>query len=359
MSNFLTRYFYNIYQNIKNLSLDDFYMVNIVFKTPWILFGIPLVWFFIIWLNRRQVWPSIRFPCFDLIEPLSKTWRVRLIKAPFYLRLMVVALFIIALAGPRSFLEEIQHKVEGVDIVLAIDASGSMATEDFLIQKKRLNRLEVVKEVVEEFIDARKQDRLGIIAFAGVAYTVSPMTTDHSWLKTNLERIDFQLIEDGTAIGSAIVSSLIRLKKSEAKSKVIILLTDGINNSGKIDPTIASQMAKALGVKIYTIGAGKRGYAPFPIKDIWGRKRYRKVRVDIDEQTLENIATITEGKYYRATDTESLRKIYKDIDALEKTEIEEFGYREYKELFHYVLITGLIFLLLELILTNFIILKVP
>lgn len=278
---------------------------------------------------------------------------------PFYLRLLAIVLFLLALAGPRSVMEETIHKSEGIDIVLAIDASGSMAAEDFMIKGKRMNRLEVVKDVVHSFIDGRANDRIGLIAFAGLAYTVSPLTTDYSWLKTNLARVELNLMEDGTAVGSAITSSLARLRKSKAKSKIIILLTDGINNAGKVTPLAAARATKALGVKIYTIGAGTKGFAPFPVRNFRGEKRYRKVRIDIDEETLQEIAQITDGRYFRATDTESLRDIYKEIDALEKTEIEEFGYKEYKELFVFVLVAGLVTLLSEMILSNSLLLRIP
>jgi Ca-activated chloride channel family protein len=330
-----------------------------VLKTPWILLLIPVALLFVFWVRRKQGRSGLRFPSVDLVSSLHRTWKTDLSKLPFYLRVIVLVLMILALAGPRSILEETQHKTEGIDIVLAIDASGSMQAEDFKMKGKRYNRLAVVKDVVHDFIDRRPHDRIGLVAFAGKAYTVSPLTTDHSWLKTNLDRIDFNVIQDGTAVGSALASSLARLKKSQAKSKMIILLTDGINNAGKIAPLEAAEAARALKVKVYTIGAGTKGFVPFPVTDVWGRRYYQEVRIDIDEATLQEIAAITGAKYFRATDTESLRQIYQEIDAMEKTEIEEFGYREYRELFVVVLALGLILLFIEMILSNTLLLRLP
>lgn len=330
-----------------------------VFKTPWIILLVPVVLVLIVFLKKRQRSTTFRFSSITILSSLHQSWKARFHQIPYFLRLLAVVLFVVALVGPRSVLEEAVHKTEGIDIVLAIDASGSMAAEDFVLSGKRRNRLDVVKSVVEEFIGERKSDRLGLVAFAGLAYTVSPLTTDHSWLLTNLERIQLGLIQDGTAVGSAIASSVSRLQNSKAKSKVIILLTDGVNNAGKIGPVEAARIAEAYGIKIYTIGAGTKGRVPYPVTDPWGRKRYQNVIIEIDEAVLKEVADITDGKYFRATDTESLREIYKEIDALEKVKIEEYGYKEYKELFGYFLMAALMVLLLEVILANTIFLKIP
>lgn len=328
------------------------------FKTPWILFFIPVVLVVAVVMNRRRRPAGLRFPSQELISGIPSSWKVRCSSLPFYLRLCSLALFCVALAGPRTLLEETPHATEGIDIVLAIDASGSMAAEDFRMSGRRVNRLAVVKSVVDDFIDARQNDRIGIVVFAGQAYTASPLTTDHSWLKANLERIDLNMMEDGTAVGSALASSLARLKKSPAKSRVVVLLTDGMNNAGKVDPLTAAQAARAMGVRVYTIGAGTKGLVPYPV-DFWGRKIYRDVKIDIDEETLNKIAGMTDGKYFRATDTESLRKIYREIDDLEKTEITQAGYREYKELFGRPLIAGLVLLFLEVLLSHTLFLRLP
>lgn len=330
-----------------------------IFKDPWIILLIPFALALIIVLKRRQRAAHFRFSSAEIVSSLKTTWRVRFCQVPHYLRLLAVMLFLVALAGPRSVLEESVHRAEGIDIVLAIDASGSMAAEDFVMKGKRYNRLDIVKEVVREFVKERTNDRLGLVAFARLAYTVSPLTTDHSWLLTNLDRVKLGLIEDGTAVGSAIVSSVARLENSDAKSKVIVLLTDGVNNAGKTGPIEAARVAEAFGIKIYTIGAGTKGRVPFPATDPWGRTVYQNVVIELDEDMLQEVAAITGGKYFRATDTESLRDIYGVIDALEKVDIEEHGYKEYKELFGYFLIAALMVVLLETALANTVFLKVP
>ncbi|MCK5083083.1 MAG: VWA domain-containing protein [Candidatus Omnitrophica bacterium] len=330
-----------------------------VFKDPWISLLIPVVLALIIFLRKRQRATSFRFSSTEIATSLKSTWRVRFRQVPYVLRLLAVILFLVALAGPRSVLEETVHKSEGIDIVLAIDSSGSMAAEDFVLKGKRYNRLDIVKTVVQEFVKERKNDRLGLITFARLAYTVSPLTTDHSWLLTNLDRVELGLIQDGTAVGSAIVSSVARLENSDAKSKVIILLTDGVNNAGKMGPVEAARVAEAFGIKIYTIGAGTEGRVPFPGRDPWGRKVYQNVVIKLDEKMLQEVADITGGKYFRATDTESLRDIYREIDTLEKVKIEEYGYKEYKELFGYFLMAALMLLFLEVVLANTIFLRVP
>ena len=329
------------------------------FKDPWILFFIPPILIIIFFLLKRQSPASFRFSSTNLLKGTGKSWKTRFSYFPLLLRFIAISFFIIALAGPQSVLQKNVHKTEGIDIVLAVDASGSMAAEDFTIKGKRVNRLAVVKDVVKDFILERGSDRIGLIAFAALAYTVSPLTTDYDWLAENLERIKLGIIKDGTAIGSAISSSLSRLKDSEAKSKVVILLTDGINNAGKIDPIKASQAAKAMGIKIYTIGAGSKGYVPFPARDIFGRHVYQNVRIELDEKTLKEIADTTGGQYFRAQDEESLRMIYKEIDNLEKTEIEKTGFKEYKQLFIGFLLIALLMIATETILSNSLFMKMP
>ena len=330
------------------------------FKTPIFLALIPAV-FLLAWAGRRWKRPAVfRFPSFVLLSHVPVSWRERMRSVTRWVRYGVLVLFVIALAGPRKVSTQTVHKTEGIDIVLTIDVSGSMAAEDFRLNGRRVNRLAVVKNVVKEFIAQRPNDRLGLVAFSGRAYTVCPMTTDSSWLLKNLERLDLHMIEpDGTAIGSAIAASLSRLKKSKASSRVIILLTDGVNNAGTITPREAAEAAKALGVKIYTIGVGTKGFAPFPVQDMFGRTVYQKVAIELDEKILKSIANITDGRYFRATDTDSLRKIYKEIDQLEKTPIEEYGYMEYTELFPWVLGAALLLLLGEVVLSRTIVQTVP
>jgi Ca-activated chloride channel family protein len=330
-----------------------------VFKDPWFLIFIPILFILIYFLKRYQKEPTFTFPSKTLLSGVMTSWKVRFQFLPTLIRYVVIVLFIVALAGPRFVRKESVRKTEGIDIVLAIDASGSMAAEDFMINNQRMNRLAIIKKVVKEFVDNRTNDRIGLVAFGGVAYTVCPLTTDHAWLNKNLDRVELGLIEDGTAIGSAIASSVNRLKNSTAKSKIIVLLTDGMENIKKVDPLTAAQAAKTLGIKIYTIGAGSKGFVPFPAQDFFGRKVYQNVLIDLDEDMMKKIADITHGKYFRATDTESLRQVYQEIDQLEKVKIEELGYFEYDELFNKVLAMALLLLLVEIILSNSLLLKVP
>lgn len=330
-----------------------------IFKNPWILLLIPLTISIYFIAQKRNLKANIRFSSQELLKNIKPTWKIFLAENLFYLRLIVIILFVLALARPQIALKETEIETEGINIILAIDCSGSMLAEDFILNGKRYNRLAIVKNVVKNFIADRKSDRIGIIAFAARAYTVCPLTLDYDWLIKNLERVEIGTIEDGTAIGSALSSSLNRLKDTQAKSKIVILLTDGINNTGKIDPLTAAKAAKTLNVKIYTIGAGSKGLVPYPTSDFWGRKAYQNVEINIDEDTLASIAQETNAKYFRAEDTQSLKRIYEEIDALEKTKIKEKKFQEYKELFDLFLSWGIIILLLELILANTILRIVP
>lgn len=272
---------------------------------------------------------------------------------------MVIVLLVVALARPQHGNEQTKVTTEGIDIVLTVDVSGSMLAEDFEIGGNRYNRLYVIKQVVKDFIQKRTNDRIGLVVFAGRPYTQCPMTLDYGMLLQLLENVDIGMVEDGTAIGSAIGSSVDRLKNTKAKSKVIILLTDGRNNAGEIDPFTAAEIARTLGIKIYTIGAGTKGLAPFPAVDLFGNKVMKQVKIDIDDDALREIAKITDGRYYRATDTQSLKEIYSQIDKLEKTESEITQYTEYNEVFHYFLLPAFGLLLLELGLTKTRLRKIP
>ncbi len=331
-----------------------------VFKDPVIILFILLVplYVFIAFRMRRSE-SAFVFSSEELIRDIRPTFRQRLSKLPVFLRAVALILIILALARPQSVLEGTKTVSEGVDIVLDLDTSTSMLAEDFRMGARRINRYDVVKEVVKEFIQKRKDDRIGMVAFAGRAYTVCPLTTDYAWLNENLDRVRVGMIEDATAIGSALASSLNRLRTSKTKSKIIILLTDGVNNAGTVSPIVAAEAAKALKVKIYTIGVGTKGLVPYPMQDAYGRTVYQNIPIEIDEDMLKKIADVTGGKYYRATDTESLRKIYDEIDSLEKSNIEHFGYTEYGELFYHFLIPALIILFLEILLANTVFLKVP
>ncbi|MEA3489224.1 MAG: VWA domain-containing protein [Candidatus Omnitrophota bacterium] len=316
----------------------------------------------LVYLGRKfdkQTRSSFRFSNRDLVKELRPSWRVKLGDRLIYLRSVCLLLLILAASRPQSAIEETRIYVEGIDIVLAVDVSSSMLAMDFEIGGRRMNRLDVVKDVVRDFIRKRPNDRIGLVAFAALAYTACPLTLDHDWLEKNLERLRMGMIEDGTAIGSAISASLNRLKETETKEKIIILLTDGRNNAGRISPMAGAEVARALDVRIYTIGAGSKGLVPYPVKDMFGDTVLRRVKIDIDEALLKKIAEITGGIYFRATDTGSLEDIYNRIDKLEKTPMEEVGYNIYKELFGYFLVPGLFFLLLEVVLSNTLLRRIP
>ncbi|MFA4993216.1 MAG: VWA domain-containing protein [Candidatus Omnitrophota bacterium] len=327
---------------------------------PLVLILIPLIIPFFLYKRRKRAAVSaFKFSSGDLVGKLKGSLKLKLSQNLIYLRVLAVILLIIALSRPLAPVADSKIQSEGIDIVLAIDCSTSMLAEDFKLGGQRQNRIEVVKNVVRDFILGRKNDRIAIVAFASRAYTVCPLTLDYGWLLDNLDRVRTGLVEDGTAIGSGIATSLNRLRDVKAKSKVVILLTDGRNNTGKISPLTAAEAAKALKVKVYTIGAGSKGPVPYPVKDFFGNTVYQPIQIDIDENTLIKIADMTGAKYFRATDTESLRKIYKEIDGLEKTAIEEKGYMEYNELFGIFLILSLLVLFLEIVLSNTILRKIP
>ena len=328
-------------------------------RNPSLLVLLPLAVLAIFYAQKKNTRSAIKFTSGRLLKGLPDSFKLKLAKNLFFLRLASCILIIFALARPQSPLADSKIQSEGIDIVLAIDCSTSMLAEDFKLGGLRKNRLEVVREVVKDFIRGRASDRLGLIAFAGGAYTVCPLTLDKGWLLENLERVKTGLIEDGTAIGLGLVCALNSLKNTKVKTRIVILLTDGRNNAGGISPLTAADAAKALKIKVYTIGAGTKGSAPYPVKDFFGNTAYQLMDVDIDEDVLKEIAAKTEGKYFRATDTESLRQIYKEIDRLEKTVIEDKGYQEYKELFPVFLIPGLILLCAEIILSNTFLRKIP
>ncbi|MFH1777147.1 MAG: VWA domain-containing protein [Candidatus Omnitrophota bacterium] len=329
------------------------------FNDPWILILLLLVLAAGYYQKRRKREPAVIFSSGELLQGLKPSFKVRLSKNIIFLRIAALLLIVIALARPQSALEETRIITEGIDIVLAVDVSTSMLAEDFKLGNKRQNRLEVVKDVVTDFINGRQYDRIGLVVFGSRAYTVCPLTLDYGWLLQNLERVKIGMVEDGTAVGSGIMSSLDRLKDTKAKGKVVILLTDGRNNSGKVSPFTAAEAAQALKVKVYTIGAGSKGLVPYPARDFFGNTVYQSVEIDIDEDSLIKIAAKTNAQYFRATDTQSLREIYKTIDKLEKTPIEEKGYMEYKELFYLFLIPAVVLICLEIVLGNTVLRRIP
>lgn len=274
---------------------------------------------------------------------------LRLRHIPLVLRILVIGLVVFALARPQAGVHGEEVTSEGIDIVLALDISGSMKAEDF----KPRNRLYVAKQVLSEFVKRRKADRIGMVVFAGRSFTQCPLTLDYNVLLGLIDQIQIGMVEDGTAIGMGIANSVNRLRQSNAKSRVIILLTDGVNNTGAIDPVTAAQAAKALGVKIYTVGVGKEGGAPIPIDDPLFGKTYARNRdgslvlTEIDEELLKTIAKSTDGAYFRAADSQALVDIYGRIDAMERTEIKTVEYTRYRELFAYLLLPALILAVAE------------
>jgi len=331
------------------------------FADPWFLLLILLIPLLVFYDRRmkKRMDSTFRFSDKGLVKGIKPTVKAVLSRNIIFVRAVCLLFLIIAAARPQEPVEETKIFVEGIDIVLAIDTSTSMRALDFEIGGKRFDRLTVVKNVVEEFIQHRPNDRIGLVAFASLAYTVCPLTLDHDWLAKNLERVRIGMVEDGTAIGAALSGSLNRLKDTKAKDKVIILLTDGRNNAGKISPQTAASAAKAIGVKVYTIGAGTKGLAPYPMKDGFGNDVIQPVEIEIDDELLRDVAGITGGRYFRATDTDSLRDIYREIDQLEKTEIEEVGYLKYNELFPFFLFPALFLIALEIILANTILRRIP
>jgi len=323
---------------------------------PWLTLGLLVVPALIYWHYKlRETRPTLRYSDLRPLRGLRPSIWARLSVLPFILRMLALTLVLVALARPQAGARSEEVLTEGIDILLAIDISSSMKTEDF----KPRNRLYVAKEVVADFIRSRPNDRIGMVVFAAHALTKCPLTIDHDVLQTLLADVQIGAIEDGTAIGTAIATSVNRLKDSKAKSRIIILLTDGVNNRGEIDPLTAAELAKTFGIKIYTVGAGRDGFAPYPFEDpIYGTV-YQEVMVEIDEKTLQQIADLTDGKYFRATDAESLVEVYKEIDALEKTEIEQREYVQYTELAPYFMAVALGLLLAESVLSRTRLLSIP
>ncbi|MER3523501.1 MAG: aerotolerance regulator BatA [Ignavibacteria bacterium] len=319
----------------------------------WLLLLVPAL---VYWYTRRyrHATADLRYSTLLPFAHVRPTLRERLRHLPFLLRLIVIVLLIVGLARPRTTSKGETVYTEGIDIVLVFDISGSMLAEDL-----RPNRIEAARQVMMDFIDGRKNDRIGLVIFSGESFTQCPMTLDYRVLKNQLRAVKQGIIEDGTAIGMAIAQAVNRLKDSKAKSKVMILLTDGMNNRGEIDPLTATQIARTFGIRIYTIGVGtSRGEAPYPVQTPFGI-RYQNVPVDVDEKTLIKIAEMTSGRYFRATDNRTLKQIYSDIDEMEKTRMEVRAYRSYTELFSDWVWVGLIGLVLELVLTQTYVRKLP
>ena len=312
----------------------------------WLFALVPLVagW---AWWYAFRTRKGMRFSSIDPVHSAPRSLWVRLRELPAVLRIGAVALGVFALARPQERDTIRERYAEGVDIVLVLDTSTSMRAEDF-----SPNRFEAARDVAAEFIDSRTSDRVGLIVFAAKAYTQTPLTLDYNFLLRMLDEVGVGVIEDGTAIGTAIAMGVNRLKDSAAESKVLILLTDGQNNRGEIDPVTASEVAQAMDVRIYSIGVGTHGEAPFPFDDPFGGQRRQMIPVEIDEDMLSSVAEKTGGRYFRATNKETLQSIYAEIGELEKTEIEERFYTDYTERYAVFLWPAFGLLLLELLLSG-------
>lgn len=313
------------------------------------------------WLRGRQgKSPAFVYSSVRLLAGLSSASRSNAGRFLLALRYLALAALIIAMAQPRLTRTETRIKASGVDIIVAIDLSGSMESEDFSIRGQRVNRLEMAKDVLSKFIEERPNDRIGLVAFGGKAYIAAPLTLDHDFLQQDVERLRLHMIEDNTAIGSALATAVNRLRDVKSKSKIVILMTDGQNNAGQIAPLKAAEAAKALSVKVYTIGVGTRGVAPMPVRGPNGQVfGYQNMRVDIDEATLEEIAKMTGGKYFRADNAERFRAIYAAIDKMEKSEADVKKFSHHRELFPWFVSFGMTVLLVEVALAHTALRRLP
>lgn len=314
------------------------------------------------WLKgRRGQPPAFVYSSVQLLRAVTNVTRARSGAWLAALRWLTLTLLIIALAQPRfTKFDTTKATASGVDIVVAFDLSGSMAAEDFEVRGQRVNRVNMARAVLKKFIDQRPNDRIGLVAFATEAFIASPLTLDHDFLLKNLERLDLGSINGNqTAIGSALSTAVNRLREVKSKSKIVILMTDGQSNAGKVAPLVAAEAAQALNVKVYTIGVGTRGQAPTPVTDMFGRRVYQMVPVDIDEDTLQKISDATGGKYYRADNAEKFAAIYAEIDKLEKTEAEVKKFAQHTELFAWIASLGLVLLLVEIALAQTVFRKLP
>jgi len=322
-------------------------MSNIEFAYPAFFYAmllLPLMVFWYLWRGRKGTAP-MKLSGFENLDERIGSYRIWLRHLLALLRTAVVALIIVVLARPQSSNQWEQVTTEGIDIVLCMDVSGSMRAMDF-----RPNRLEASKNVGIEFVNARQDDRFGLVVFAGESFTQCPMTTDRAVVVNFLKEISFGVIEDGTAIGMGLATAVNRIKESKAKSKVIILLTDGVNNRGDVGPVTAAEIAAGKDIRVYTIGVGSMGTAPIQVQDMFGRTVTRDMPVEIDEEVLQKIANTTGGTYFRATDNNKLREIYQEIDQLEKTRLDVKQFNKKKEEYFPFLLAAMILLLLEVFL---------
>lgn len=322
---------------------------ELTFAHPRFLLLLLLIPVFVAWFynKRKKGFAAFRLPNSEGLHSVGPGWRVRIMPLIPVLRIVGLTALILALARPQKLLSEREVTTEGIDIVLSLDISGSMLARDF-----KPDRLEAAKNVARDFIEGRPTDRIGLVVFSGESFTQCPITTDHAVLLNLFKDVKSGLVEDGTAIGMGLATAISRLKDSEAKSRVAILMTDGVNNAGYIDPMTAVDLAKSEGVRVYTIGVGSRGTAPYPYKDVFGRTVYQDVEVQIDEELLQRIATETGGSYFRATNNDKLAAIYEEIDQLEKSKVNVSAYERKSEHFFVFALAAFIAFFLEVFLRN-------
>lgn len=322
---------------------------HITFAHPQFFYLLLLLPLFVLWqykIKRKQE-ATLILSTTSGLQNVFSSWKQKLrILIPIF-RILCFVFLVIALARPQNSNINETINSEGLDIVLSMDISGSMLAEDF-----RPNRIEAAKKVAQEFIENRPTDRIGLVIFSGESFTQCPLTTDQNVLKEQLENVKSGLLEDGTAIGMGLATAVERLRNSRVKTKIIILLTDGVNNSGLIDPITALEIAKAYKIRVYTIGVGTTGTAPYPVQDQFGNTHMQQMPVQIDEALMRKISLETGGKYFRATGNTSLSNVYKEIDRLEKTKIEINSFKRYAELFLPYAMLAFLFLFLEIVLRN-------
>ncbi len=329
-------------------------MNNLTFEYPYILYLTLLLIPMWLWYYYKDNNAQLQVSNLKAFSKPPKTFRYYLRHAPLVLRSAVIILIIMALARPQSFENDEEIATEGIDIVLTLDISSSMLAVDF-----EPNRLEASKNVAQEFISSRPYDRIGLVVFSSESFTQCPITSDHATLMNMFADIQQGIIEDGTAIGLGLATAVNRLKDSKAKSRIIILLTDGVNNQGDIAPLTAAKLASKFGIRVYTIGIGKNGTAPYPVRNLFGGISYTNMEVRIDEETLRKIASQTDGKYYRAINNKKLKEIYTEIDKLEKSKIQVTKYsKKNEEFFYFVVIAGLL-LLTEMVIKITILRNIP
>ena len=326
------------------------------FANPYLLWllvlVVPMIAFYI--FRTLKGGAAIRISSVEGVRKAPRTWRYWFRHLPFVLRCGAFVAIVVALARPQDIEEQSRTNAEGIDIMLSIDISGSMLARDF-----KPDRITAAKEVAGEFIADRYGDRIGLAVFAGESFTQSPLTTDKSTLQTMLARIRSGVVEDGTAIGNGLATAINRLRESDAKSKVVILLTDGVNNRGEIAPLMAADIAADMGIKVYTIGVGTRGKAPYPAIDMFGNMTFQMADVEIDEETLEEIASRTGGKYFRATDKAKLKAIYDEINQLEKSKVEVTDLTIYHEQYLPLVLLAIALLLVEFLFGQVLLKRIP